>query len=1032
MGILDKLKPQPRWKHADPAVRLEALHELDDQVELAVLAESDADPRVRRGAVDRVADPAVLGRVAASDSDSAVQDAAADRLLTIAGDETQPAAAAAAAGLLTDSRRLATLAKGTAPDQIREIALSRLSDERVLGGVARHAKMEPTALAAAARLTSADELLDTVLNSDHKDVALMVFDRVVNADSPDIAQLRMIEARTQQKSVARRARAILQAIEDAEAARRAAEEELRKQEGLLCDTVESLKDIADPDRTDADLGRITAAWETMAQQAASAPDAAAAQRFAAGVEAARARIAQRRSDIEAAAELARQRGEALASREALCQRVETIEGDDILEQLAPIEEEWAQLTPLVGHGPEADQLAARFAQAVSASRKRHALGATLQETRASLDALVVEAEALPAQENEAASTRWQALSRDARALLATLADASRPAPDLADRLAAVSRAFEAREAAVREAASRARLDLAAKLTRLAERAKRSAGAEAITLREGERLLRDITAALDEAAAGESNKEISEAIGALRAQQEAVAPRVKELRDMDEWRRFANAQQQEQLIAMAEAIVASLKADEDAGKTTELAATAKALREFHLRWQEVADAPRHSAQRLWDRFKTATDFIRSRCEVYFAKLREERGTNMAAKAALVEEAEGLANSSDWAKAAARFQELQKAWQDTGPVPRDAARDLAQRFRTACNTFFTRRRDDLMGKKKEWNENLARKEALCIRAEELAVSTEWDAAAAELKRLQADWKTIGPVRRNKSEVVWNRFRTAADAFFERFHNRHQIEAAGKVAEHEALVVALEGLAAMEEAPADLAEQVQTLRTTIAKMPAVHTPEMKAIHERWKAALAALVLRAPDAFKGTDLDPNAVLERMQKLVAKVEALLAEEKAPSTTGKSATELLAERLRSALASNAMGGHRDDTKWRQAGTTVEDAQDAWQRLAPLPGDEARALEARFRAACKRVSDQVKLHVSPPVGGPGGGFGGGRPGGRPDFKGPRGSGGPGGSRGPGSGGGPGSRGPGSRGSGATGPGPRSARPDHKSNEQPVGA
>lgn len=1029
MGILDKLKPQPRWKHADPAVRLEALHELADQVELAVLAESDADPKVRRGAVDRVADPAVLGRVTTFDTDSAVQDAAADRLLAIAGDEAQPVAAAVAAGLLTDSRRLAVIAKGTAPDQVRDIALSRLSDERVLGGVARHAKVEQTALAAAARLTSPDELLDTVLNSDHKDVALTVFDRVVNASSPDAAQLKTIEARTQQKAVARRARTILQAIEDAEAARRAAEEELRKQEALLCDTVESLKDIADPDRTETDLGRITAAWDTMAQQAASGQDAAAARRFAAGVEAARARIAQRRSDIEATAELARQRGEALASRQALCQRVETIEGEDILEQLAPIEEEWAQLTPLVGHGPEADQLASRFAKAVCASRKRHALGATLQETRASLDALVGEAEALPAQENEAAaSTRWQALSRDARALVAALADASRPATDLADRLAVVSRAFEAREAAVREAASRARLDLAAKLTRLTERAKRSAEAEAITLREGERLLRDITTALDEASAGESTRDLSDAIGALRAQQEAVAPRVKELRDMDEWRRFANAQQQEQLIAMAEAIVASLKADEDAGKTTELAATARALREFHLRWQEVADAPRHSAQRSWDRFKTATDFIRSRCEVYFAKLREERGTNMAAKAALVEEAEGLADSAEWARAAARFQELQKAWQETGPVPRDAARDLAQRFRTACNTFFTRRRDDLMGKKKEWNENLARKEALCVRAEELAVSTEWDAAAAELKRLQADWKTIGPVRRNKSEVVWNRFRTAADAFFERFHNRHQIEAAGKVAEHEALVVALEALAATEEAPADLAEQVQTLRTTIAKMAPVHTPEMKAIHERWKTALATLVHRAPEAFKGTDLDPNAVLERMQKLVAKVEALLADEKAPSTTGKSATELLAERLRSALASNAMGGHRDDTKWRQASTTVEDAQDAWQRLAPLPGDEARALEVRFKAACKRVADQVKLHVSPPVGGPGGGFGGGRPGGRPDFKGPKGSGGP-GSRGPGS------KGPGSRGLGSRGPeaaGPRAARPDHRNNEQPVGA
>ena len=125
--------------------------------------------------------------------------------------------------------------------------------------------------------------------------------------------------------------------------------------------------------------------------------------------------------------------------------------------------------------------------------------------------------------------------------------------------------------------------------------------------------------------------------------------------------------------------------------------------------------------------------------------------------------------------------------------------------------------------------------------------------------------------------------------------------------------------------------------------------------------------------------------RLVAKIEALVEDEAKPAaSTGKSATELLAERLRSALASNAMGKRADDSKWRNAATAVDDAKAAWHRLAPVPSDEATALETRFRAACKRVMDQVKLHVSAPVGGPGGGFGGGRPGGRPDqgSRGPR--------------------------------------------------
>ena len=63
MGLLDKLKPTPRWKHADPAVRLEAVRELDDPIELAILAETDTDARVRRAAIPRTVDPAVLAEV---------------------------------------------------------------------------------------------------------------------------------------------------------------------------------------------------------------------------------------------------------------------------------------------------------------------------------------------------------------------------------------------------------------------------------------------------------------------------------------------------------------------------------------------------------------------------------------------------------------------------------------------------------------------------------------------------------------------------------------------------------------------------------------------------------------------------------------------------------------------------------------------------------------------------------------------------------------------------------------------------------
>jgi hypothetical protein len=958
MGFLDKLKPQPRWKHADPAIRLEALKELDDPIELGLLAESDPDARVRRAAVVRVVDARILGRLAGSDPDPDTRERASERLVAFAcrvarstEDENDLSPdPLAAVRELADQRRLSVVAKSEAADAVRADALGRISDERALGGIARQAKRDVTAVEALNRLSNAEEILEVALHASSADVAVAAFDRW-SGTTPDIAKLRTVESRAQQKAVARRVRTLIHEIEAAEAARVAALEERRRHESGMCDAVEQVASIADLSAAAAELRRVTDAWASH-----DVTDPALLERFERGRAAAEQSIVRREREAVEAADIRRLRAEAIATRDALCARVETLDGSDALDQLVPIEEEWRSLLPLVGNGPEADRLAERFAQAVAACRKRHELGAQLAETRVTLETLVTEAEGLSS-DDPGAREHWEVLSREARGLTAVLTGASRQPDDLTGRLEAVRERFaeaaRRREAAAQAAVDHARQDALRQFRHLIERAKRTFDADTITLREGDRLMRDISSAYDLAHKAPAAREIDEAVAELRRLQEQLAPRVREVREMDEWRRFANAQRQEQLIAMAEAIVQSLKTDAEASRPSDLAATARALRELHAKWQEVAEAPRQNAQRLWDRFRTATDFIRARCEVYFVKLREERAAAVERKTAIVTEAEALASSTEWTRAATRLQQLQADWQALGPVSRDNGRDLAQRFRAACSTFFTRRREDLTERKKTWTDNLSRKEALCARAEELADSTDWESAATEMKRLQAEWKTVGPVRRNKSEVVWNRFRAAADRFFTRFHNRHQITLATKIAEREMLVIELERLAESDPNAPDLGDRVQQLRTTWNRSVPIPVAEFRVLTERWHAALTRTVAVAPQAFAGTDLDPAMVIHRMEKLVARVEAFLEELEDP-TDGLSHTEMLAAKLRSALASNAMGGRaNDEAKWRAAADTVKDAQAAWQRLAPTNIPEAEALSARFREACRRIGERAR-------------------------------------------------------------------------------
>ena len=132
-----------------------------------------------------------------------------------------------------------------------------------------------------------------------------------------------------------------------------------------------------------------------------------------------------------------------------------------------------------------------------------------------------------------------------------------------------------------------------------------------------------------------------------------------------------------------------------------------------------------------------------------------------------------------------------------------------------------------------------------------------------------------------------------------------------------------------------------------------QMAALDERFSGVRDRLLELFPRAFEGTDLDPEASRRKAEKLVVRVEGLLAEllpgGGAPRPQN---AEELAARLRDALASNTIGGREAvEAKWHSASVEVESAQGAWKRLGPVPGAEGRDLSARFEQACRRFFEQ---------------------------------------------------------------------------------
>jgi len=898
----------------------------------------------------------LLIEIAREDADPRVRRAAVAKLMdpaalaAIARDDADPQVKAQAVGMLRD---IALEAFEGVGEPESHAALDALDDAKTIVAVAKSASRESTALRALARVTDVHALGSLARHAEHETVRLRAFEAIhdhgeilsiaLNSEfrDPTVAAVERITSRDELDDIAARAK-------NKSASKRARA---------------MVRDI--DDRLAAEAAAETAAAQAAANAEREAREAAESARRA-EASAAEARAAQA---AQAAADAERQ---ARANEDAEHRRAE--------------EEAAARRRDEAAAAERARADAAREASRLDEERRHARLNELADEA----------AKAIAIEDFAAARRQFTAIRKEwNRVAAAGPAD-----PAVALRYADADAAFAARDAAAREIDERSRREALTRLQQIASRIEAIAGRPDLSLKSGERALKELRVTLGSIPQLPSKKDYEEIVQRLKAAQTALIPKVQELRDVADWQRWANVGIQEQLCEKMEA----LKALEDPEEI------ARQVRDLQQQWRQAADVPRAQGEALWKRFKTAHDEAWTKCEAHFATQAEARSGNLAKKLALCEKAESLADSTNWIRTADEIKALQAEWKTIGPVTRGQEKAIWERFRAACDRFFTRRHADLAERKTVWSANLAKKDALIAKVEALQESTDWDATAAEIRKLQAEWKTIGPVKKSRSEALWQRFRGACDHFFARYAQRHDIARGERVAAREAIVAELEALAPVAshesqdaspesqdaspesqvpspespvpspEPPADLVAKVRALRgrwNTELAARGVDRERAAALDERFAAAFARVVAQWPAAFSGTDLDPSANRKRMEALVNRMEELAKSLGGPAVAGAgdaavSPTTRLAAMLKEALAANTIGGKvDDDSRFRAANEEVRQAQASWSRIGPVPDDIKRALADRFQRALRRISDAGAAHARGIAG-----IGSGRPGARP--------------------------------------------------------
>ncbi|MEQ9286153.1 MAG: DUF349 domain-containing protein [Cyclobacteriaceae bacterium] len=210
---------------------------------------------------------------------------------------------------------------------------------------------------------------------------------------------------------------------------------------------------------------------------------------------------------------------------------------------------------------------------------------------------------------------------------------------------------------------------------------------------------------------------------------------------------------------------SEKINEWNGKTKELLAIQK-------EWEAIGAMPRETAKevnkKFWGSFKA---FFHNKSE-FFKKLESQREDNLKLKEDLVAQARALEDSTDWHKTAEVLKGLQQKWKDIGPVPEKHRNHIYKSFKSACDSFFNKRRQHNQGLDSEYVENLKKKEEICDLLEKMASTKDVD--MEEVYNLQDTYNEIGFVPRKNIKSIQRRYQ---DALNKLVKNAENLDASSK---------------------------------------------------------------------------------------------------------------------------------------------------------------------------------------------------------------------------------------------------------------
>lgn len=193
-----------------------------------------------------------------------------------------------------------------------------------------------------------------------------------------------------------------------------------------------------------------------------------------------------------------------------------------------------------------------------------------------------------------------------------------------------------------------------------------------------------------------------------------------------------------------------------------------FKDIQQRWKEIKNVPQEYVNDLWKNYQIYSEKFYDIIKINNQFRDYDFKKNLEMKTALCETVERLDKESDVVSAFHQLQKLHQQWREIGPVAKELREELWNRFKAASTIINKRHQEHFEKLKAKEQENLEAKTAICeqienINTDALKSFKEWEDMNKEVMALQEKWKTIGFAPKKYNVKIFERFRAACDAYF-----------------------------------------------------------------------------------------------------------------------------------------------------------------------------------------------------------------------------------------------------------------------------